>query len=252
LAPPRSAMNLPAMRMRNACALLLLACVVAAPSCALYYGTGKFLGLISPPPFDVNMQLPDDFQLSLDVKAVADPPTDYVLTFDRSGRASYDVTVRTPRRKQQAGQFEITEEQIKTLWKTVAAAKFDTLEPNYPDKGEGPDKNRGVQKYYVYAAMTEHRVEARFQANESLEAIRKVAVSMAPPGALKAADVNTALPGDAPKEFVGDMASHQFHLPDCTKLKDVPPANRQAFATQWDAVNFNLKPCPECQPMKTR
>jgi len=238
--------------MRTACALLLLACVVAAPSCALYYGTGKFLGLISPPPFDVNMQLPDDFHLSLDVKDVADPPTDYVLEFDRSGKASYDVTVRTPRRKQQAGQFEISEDQIKTLWKTVAAAKFDVLEKHYPSKGEGPDKNRGVQKYYVFAAKTEHSVEARFQANESLETIRKVAVSMTPPGALKAADVYSGAPGDTPKEYVADTASHQFHLPDCAKLKDVPPANRQLFSTHWEAVNYGFKPCPDCQPMKTR
>jgi hypothetical protein len=238
--------------MRNASLLLLLACVLAAPSCAVYYTTFKFLGLISPPKMDVNTQMPEDFHLSLDVRDVADPPTDYVLEFDRSGRASYDVTVRTPRRRQQAGQFEITEDQINTLWKTVAAAKFDSLDPRYPGKGEGPDKAKGVQKFYVVAARTEFRVEAHFQANEALETIRKAAVLMVPPENMKALAAMVGSAGDKPKEYIADMASHMFHLPDCPRIKDVPPANRQPFATQWDAVNYGFKPCPDCQPMKTR
>jgi len=237
--------------MRTACALILLACL-AAPGCAVYYTTFKFLGLISPPAFDVNKELPEDFKLSVDVRDLADPPTDYVLEFDRSGKANYNVTVRSPRRRHQEGQFEITEDQIKTLWKTVAAAKFDVLDSNYPSKGEGDDKARGVQKYYVHAYNTERRVEAHYQANDALESIRKTAVSMVPPEDMKAVAALVGVYGDKPKQFVADMATHLFHLPDCPRLKDVPPANRQAFATQWDAVNYSFQPCPDCQPMKTK
>jgi hypothetical protein len=231
---------------------MVLLCCLAAGGCSLYYGIGKGLGLISPPPFDVNKELPEDFKLSVDVRDVADPPTDYVLEFDRSGKSTYDVTVRTPRRRQQSGPFEITEEQIKALWKAVAAAKFDTLEPRYPEEGEGAEKAKGVQKYYVFADKTEHRVESHFQSNEALESIRKVAVAMVPPDAMKAVAAIMGGSGDKPKEYIADMATHQFHLPDCPRLKDVPPANRQPFATQWDAVNYGFKPCPDCQPMKTK
>jgi hypothetical protein len=236
---------------RSVCVLLLLACL-GSGGCAVYYTTAKFLGLMGSPELDASKQLPEDFHLSVDVRDVADPPTDYVLEFDRSGKASYDVTVRAPRRKQQSGEFEISEEQIKLLWKTVATVKFDKLDHRYPGKGEGPDVPRGVQKYYVYASKTDFRVESHYQANDDLELIRKTAVAMVPPDAMKAAAANALLPGDKPKEFIADMGTRFFHLPDCPKLKDIPAANRQPFATTFEALNYGFQPCPECQPTKTR
>jgi len=240
--------------MRSAFFLLLAVALLAAPSCAVYYEVGKFTGLISPPVFTAKGQMPDDFKVSIDVRDVADPPIDYVYTFGRDGKATYDVTVRSPRRREGEGQFEISEDQITALWRAVATAGFDKLDARYPKSGEGPDKPNGVQKYYVYGKGTEYRVESHFQTNAALDSIRKAVLSVVPKEIAegKRAEGAAYAGGGAPKEFVADMASKFFHRPDCPKLKDVPAANRQPFPTQWEAVNYGFKPCPECDPMRAK
>ncbi len=232
--------------MRTASFLLLLAACLAASGCTFFNSLCKMSGLCSPPVFDPNTEIPDDFAFSLDVRDVLDPPLDYVLMFSRDGKSTYDVTVRSPHRKQQSGSFEVSEDQVRGLWKAVAAAHFDKLDERYPKSGEGSDKKNGVQKYYVFAGHTERRVESHFQNNEALETIRRAASAIAPTGVMKG---DFRGQGAAPKEFVADMATHLFHLPDCPKLKDVPPANRQPFANQYDALNYGFRPCPDCQPI---
>jgi hypothetical protein len=235
--------------MRTTPLLLVALCLVAAPSCTLYYNIGKFTGLITPREFDPNKEVPEDFKLSIDIRDWVEPPTDYVLSYSRNGQAAYDITVRSPRRKHAEGAFEITEDQVRALWKAVATARFDKLDERYPDEGEGFHKKYGVQKYYVFADNTERRVSSHFQSNDALESVRRAAVGVAPAFIWEL----KANPGtsEAPKEYIADVATSLFHLPDCPRLTDVPPANRQPFATQWDAVNYKFKPCPECQPMKT-
>jgi hypothetical protein len=248
VAPAAHGLQPTGMRMRTASFLILVLACLAASGCSAYYTVCKLVGGCHAGPFDPNKEIPEDFRMSLDVHDVLDPPTDYVIQFARDGKSSYDVTVRSPRRKQQSGDFEITEDQIRGLWKAVAAAHFDKLDERYPKDGEGPDKKNGVQKFYVYADNTERRVESRFQTNEALESIRKAAVAIVPPDVMKGTFRG---PSTQPKEFVADMATHLFHLPDCPKLKDVPPANRQPFASQFDALNYGFRPCPDCQPIPT-
>lgn len=234
------------MKLRSLLGLAL--CLAAAGGCEIYHAVGKFTGVISPPKFVVRPDIPQDFTLSLEVVDADNPKTDYVLMFSRTGKASFDVRVRAPERKAHAGQFEVSEDQIQSLWKAVQEARFDELSNRYPSDGEGKDKGNGVQKFYVFADNTEHRVEADWQLVPGLEIIRKAAVGVTPPEIMNA----TGAPGRQkapPKEFVGDATTHLFHLPDCPKLKDVPPANRVAFPTSQTALDFQYTPCPECKPL---
>jgi hypothetical protein len=240
------------MRKRIASFVLLLACAVAAPGCSIYYGGAKFLGLMHSPPFVVRRDaIPEDFQLSIDVHDVAEPPIDYLLVFDRSGKATADVVVRAPRRKQQSSPFEITEDQLKSLWAAVADARFDELATRYPDDGDGADKKNGVQLFYVFADKTDRRVELHFQVNADLEKIRKAAVAVVPREVMTASGA-PGEPGARPKEFIVDATTHLIHLPTCPKLKDVPPANRRPFSSCYEALNFQNQPCPECKPQNTK
>jgi hypothetical protein len=240
------------MRSRSASLLaLLLVCLVLSSGCAVYYGVGKATGLIRPPAFVLRGPIPENFHLTVEVHDAAQPPVDFLLEFDRSGRASYDVVVRAPRRLRESREFELTEDQIVSLWKAVGAARFDELADRYPTSGDGPDRASGVATLYVRADQAERRVESHFQANPSFDGVRKAALAVLPAGALSASGAAGG-PRDAPKEYVAETTTHLFHRPECPRLKDVPPANTTRFASIWDAYNFHFRPCPDCKPDQTR
>jgi hypothetical protein len=237
------------MRLRSAPLLVLLALVLALlGGCQVFYTVTKFTGLKSARKFALTEEIPADLVLSLEVRDVANPKTNYTLIFSRSGKCSFEVQVVAPERRAHAGQFEITEDQVQSLWKAVRDARFDELETRYPDDGEGPDKGNGVQKYYVFADNTEHRVESVFQLVPALETIRKAALAVTPQEVMNA----TGAPGRKkapPKEYVGDSTTHHFHLPTCPRLKDLPPANRVTFPAVQTALDYQFTPCPECDPL---
>jgi hypothetical protein len=239
------------MRLRSALLLTLAALALGTPGCALYYGVGKFTGLISPEKFSTRTEIPQDFRMGVGVRDATDPATDFDVSFDRSGRAMYDVTVRAPRRKHVEGTFEVTEDQLRSLWKAVADARFDELEPRYPSEGSGKDLKLGVQKYYVFADNTDHKVETHFTANAALDSIRQAVRAVIPQEVITASGAPGALK-EAPKEFLADTAKRMFHRPDCTLLKDVPAEHREPFATSFDALDHGYQPCPECSPLNSR
>ena len=222
--------------------------MASAPGCTFYNNVGKFTGLISAPTLSTQREMPPDFKMGVSARDLANPPTDFIYTFERSGKATYDVTVRSPRRRHQDGEFEITEDQVVGLWKAVQESRFDELDARYPSSGDGTDKTEGVQTFYVSADGAEWKVESRYVANPTLRKLREAALSVV------RKDIQDADGADSarPKEFIADAATHLFHLPDCAQLKDVPAQQRQPFATPFDALNFNFKPCPECRPMKTK
>jgi hypothetical protein len=236
--------------MRSRSLGLAVLAVVAAllAGCGLVSGACKLTGLCAPPDFVDTGPMPPGFQLGVEVSDVADPPTDYKFVFWRSGQVSYDVLVRSPVRKHQSGNLEISDAQVNSLWKAVGDAHFKDLSERYPGSDNGKDLKNGVQKFYVLTGDAERRVESHFQSVPALEAIRKAAVAVVPKEVLMAAGTPGA-PKEAPKEFVGDTKTHRFHRPECTLLKDIPTEQRQAFASPYDALNYNFEPCPECQPI---
>lgn len=236
------------MRLRHIvlCAVVAL----AAPGCNLFYSVAKGTGLVSPPKFSARGEIPSDFRLGIEARGVADPPIDYLFAFERSGKTDYTVTVRSPRRREASGTFEVTESQIVGLWKAVVASKFDELAKRYPEAGDGRDTRRGVRVFYVLADGVDHRVESVYQAHPALDALNAAVLDIVPKEVLSARAA--AGSGDAPREYLADTATMLFHVPTCPQLKEVPAQRRQPFATWYEAVDFQFKPCPECRPTQTR
>jgi len=238
------------MTSRRLSLVLVAALAVLGAGCNVVYPVLKFVGLKSPPKFSVRKEIPQDFVFSVDTKDYSSPPTDYVIRMDRTGKVTYEIVVRTPRRREQSGTFEITEEQILSIWKAVAAAKFDELDERYPSSGEGPDKAMGVRKWYVLADGVERRVEAHYQVVPEMDPVRAAFLAVVPKDVMEAHDAMVGV--NRSGEFVGDTATHLFHLPDCPTLKDVPAQRQQRFTSQYDALNYNFQPCPDCSPLKAK
>lgn len=238
------------MTSRRLSLVLLTALAVLGAGCQVYYGIAKPLGLMSPKKFSARGEIPQDFVFSVDTRDFADPPTDYIISMERTGKVTYDVIVRTPHRREQQGTFEITEEQIVSIWKAIAAAKFDELNERYPSSGDGPDKRMGVRKWYVRADDVDRRIEAHYQIVPEMESIRAAFLAVVPKDVMDAHDAMVGV--NKSGEFVGDTATHLFHLPDCPTLKDVPAQRQQRFTSQYDALNYNFQPCPDCSPLKAK
>ncbi len=232
--------------------LLLLGLLTATPGCALYYGIGKLTGLMGPKKFSTQAQTPpEDFKLGVKVRDLIEPPTDFEIVFERTGRATYDVVVRLPRRKQLAGAFEISEDQVVGLWRVVAEQKFDEMDERYPSSGEGREPKQGTQVYYVVADGTDHRVESVSLSVPELEKIRNAILNLVPKEIMSAGGA-PGFVGAAPKEYLGDAATRLYHLPGCPQMKDVPPDRRRQYATSFQALDFGYQPCLECKPDRTR
>lgn len=238
------------MRIRWLPLFLLAVLAATLPACQVFYGIAKFTGLMSPPKFSARGEIPQDFQLSVDTKDYANPPTDYTIVLERTGKVSYDVVVRTPHRREQQGTFEVTEEQVRGLWKAVAEAKFDELDERYPSSGVGKDKAQGVRKWFVRADGVERRVEAHYQTVPAMDSIRAAFIAVVPKDIM---DAHDAMVGkNTTGEFVGDTVTHLFHLPDCPALKDVPAQRQQRLKSQYEALDYNFQPCPDCSPLKAK
>jgi len=238
------------MRFRWLPLLVLAALAAVAPGCQVYYTVVKTVGLMGPKKFSSRGEIPQDFVFGVDTKDYSNPPTDYTIRMERTGKVTYDIVVRIPRRREQEGTFEITEEQILSIWKAIAAAKFDELDQRYPSSGEGKDKEMGVRKWYVMADGVERRVEAHYQAVPEMDPVRAAFLAVVPKDVMEAHDAMVGK--NATGEFVGDTATHLFHLPDCPALKDVPEQRQQRFTSQYDALNYNFQPCPDCSPLRAK
>jgi hypothetical protein len=239
------------MRLRRLVPVLLAAAALSGAGCNVFYTVAKFTGLMSSPPLVVqNREIPQDFKLSVNTTDYANPPTDYTIVVERTGKVTYDVVVRTPRRREQEGTFEINEEQVRSLWKALGDAKFDKLDERYPSSGEGPDKAQGVRIFYVHGDGAERRVEAHYMAVPQLDIVRTAFIAVVPKDVMEAHDAMVGV--NKTGEFVGDTATHIFHLPECPDLKDVPAQRQQRFTSQYDALNYNYQPCPDCSPLKAK
>ncbi|MCE9635269.1 MAG: hypothetical protein K8T90_06125 [Planctomycetes bacterium] len=222
-------------------ALLALAALVL-PGCPAFTSVMKGIGLQSRPALVLTEAVPQDFELVMHVMDQQNPPTDYLVTYRRSGRCDYRVTVRSPKRRVNDGSFDILDGQVNSLWATVRAVNYDTLEERYPAEGEGRDRDLGVQKFSVRGDDISKEVQAHFTKVPAIEKLRALALSLMPEKALSdtgKGDVTTSV---ATQQVIGDMQTKTFYPADDARLKDVPTDRRQPFPTWFDAVNYGYAP----------
>jgi hypothetical protein len=228
-----------------------LAALAVLPGCPAFTNTMKMVGVVRPPQIELPEVAPQDFELKLHVVDQLDPPADYLITYRRDGRCDFRVTMRTSRRLEASGTFEIPDDQVVALWNSLREARYDELDPRYPDDGIGPDKVLGIQAYSVRSNDLSKEVQTHCQRVPELEKVRALALSYLPartmggggaPGTPAAAPVGTS------RQIVGDVQTRIFYPADDPRLKDVPADRRQPFPSWYDAVNFGFSPAPGFEP----
>jgi len=231
------------MRIRLASFAVLTALTLALGGCNLYYAVTKIF--TTRDVVKTEGPIPPDFFIGIEVRDVADPPVDYKIDIQRSGKAAYNVTVRQPRRRHAEGEFEVSEDQVVGLWQQLVKMKFGELDNRYPSSGDGTDVRAGAKSFRVVGGGAEMTVETSFQNHEGLEALRSAVVATVPKEFMQA---RAAGGPDGPKSFIGDTQTKMFHTPDCPLLKDLPEERRRPLATWYDALDYRFQPCPECHP----
>jgi hypothetical protein len=231
------------MRIRLASFALLAALALGGGGCGIYNGIRHLF--TTRDRVKTEGPIPSDFYIGIEVRDVADPPVDYKISIERSGKATYDVTVRQPRRRHAEGEFEVSEDQVVGLWQELVRIKFGGLDQRYPSSGDGPDVRAGAKSFRVVGGGAEMTVDSSFEIHEGLEAIRAAVVATVPKDFMQA---RAAGGPEGPKSFIGDTQTKMFHTPDCPLLKDLPDDRRRPLATWYDALDYRLQPCPDCRP----
>lgn len=49
---------------------------------------------------------------------------------------------------------------------------------------------------------------------------------------------------------IGVASTHEFHVPGCPRLKDVPVADQVRFTSKWDGLDAGYRPCDECKAVR--
>ena len=231
------------MRNRVASLALLAALAFSAGGCNAYYAITKIFS--TRDRLNPEGPVPPDFRIGIEARDVADPPVDYKLWIDRSGKATYEVTVRQPRRRHVEGEFEVSDDQVVGLWNKLVEQKFGELEERYPSSGNGTELADGAKSFRVFGNGSEATVETFYESNGALEAIRAAVVATVPKEHMQA---RVAGVQEGPKSFVGDAQTRVFHVPDCALLKDVPEDRKRPLSTWYEALDYRFQPCPECGP----
>lgn len=231
------------MRIRLASLALLAALALGTGGCNLWYGITKIF--TTRDRVQTVGPIPPDFRIGIEVRDVADPPVDYKISIERSGKATYDVTVRQPRRRHAEGEFEVSEDQVVGLWNELVKQKFGELDDHYPSSGNGTELASGAKSFRVSGNGAEMTVTTQFESNPQLEAIRAAVVATVPKENMQA---RAGGGPEGPRSFIGDTKSMVFHAPDCPLLKDVPEEQRRPLASWYDALDYRFQPCPECHP----
>ena len=234
---------------------LLLAALAALPGCPAFTNTMKMVGVVRPPKLELPEVAPQDFEFKLHVVDQLDPPADYLITYRRDGKCDFRVTTRTSRRLEANGSFEIPDSQVVALWNALREARYDELDPRYPDDGVGPDKVLGIQAYSVRANDLSKEVQTHCQKVPELEKVRALALSYMParsPADGAARGTGTPAPDvvGTSRQIVGDVQTKLFYPADDPRLKDVPADRRQPFPSWYDAVNFGFSPAPGFEPWR--
>ena len=231
------------MRNRIAPFALLAVLALSAGGCNAYYAITKIF--TTRDRVKTEGPIPPDFRIGIEVRDVADPPVDYKVWIERSGKATYDVTVRQPRRRHAEGEFEVSDDQVVGLWNELVRQKFGDLSERYPSSGNGTELAAGAKSFRVSGNDAEMTVETFYESNPQLEAIRAAVVATVPKELMQA---RAAGGPEGPRSFIGDTKAMVFHAPDCPLLKDVPEDRRRPLASWYDALDYRFQPCPDCHP----
>ncbi len=228
----------------------LLAFSLAAST--LLVGCGTLGRLFSNDEFVVPAVMPPDFFFGMQVREAMEPPIDYLVKIERSGRVNYDVTIRAPKRTAFSGEHEFSEDEIFAVFQAVQDADFAAYDDNYKAAdGAAPNRALGKRVLYVFADGLDKRVDADFVSVPGLDALQTKLVALLPP---KVFDVSMGPEIDRsnPQEFIADAATNLVHLPGCGHVEKIAPGRRKAFRTAYQAIDFGFDACLECKPLETR
>jgi hypothetical protein len=223
----------------------LLAAALAAtallPGCPSATWACKTLGLCSrdrleEPPATI----PPDFEFVLKVDNQVQPPIDYLLKIDRSGKGTYKVVWREPRREVLEGDFEIVESRMTRLWDLIREIRYPELETRYPDSGEGKDRGGGIARFMVKYLDFPQEVQCWYVQQPDLEKLRMLAISYVPETVIQRVTRDT--PTSTTGQVIGDVQTRMFYAPGSPLLKDVPENRRQVFPNWYEALNYGYQP----------
>jgi hypothetical protein len=197
--------------------------------------------------FQMPSVMPSDFVFATSAERVPEPPVDFTVQFDAAtGTARYDRTVRAPRRVQSDGSFDVTDAQLQTLFDALHAAAFADLATEYSAEPGAEEKHVGIRSFYVFAAGSEKRIEARYSTVSSLVQLLKTVYSVLPEDFL---DPEKGSGPQRPTElYLGTSETRLYHHPDCELLEDVDRAGLEKFRDRFEAADHQFHPCSTCNP----
>jgi hypothetical protein len=222
--------------------LLPLALLALVPACGIFGPSGPSLPAVMPP----------NFFLGLRVLEATDPPVDYVIKIERSGKVQYETTIRTPRRRRFDGELELVEAQIIRLYDAVLASDFADHDPEYSaEEGATDRRENGERIFYVTAGDLDKRIDVNYATLPELDALQEAIIAEMPSFVLTGDGGPGSILG-RPDAYLGDKSTHVFHHPECELAKKIDEADRDPYANEFDALNFGYHPCEICRPLETR
>jgi hypothetical protein len=221
---------------------LLLTLLALLPACAIF-GSGD-------PPLPPS--IPPNFIVGMRVLEAADPPVDYQIKIDRTGKVEYETTIRVPRRRRFDGTLQLLEADVVDLYGAVLASAFHELDQRYDaDPGDDSRRENGERVFFVEAGDLDKRVDINYMTLAALDALQEAIVAKMPDHVL----TGGGGPGNVlgrPEAFVGDRDSKVFHHPACELCEKIDASNRDSYTNEFDALNFGYHPCGVCNPLETR
>ncbi len=202
--------------------------------------------------FELPPEMPSNFVVGMRSKEGMNPPVDFLIKVDRSGKTSWQTTVRAPVRKAYSGELELNESQLIALYQATLAVEFDGLDTDYDaDPGDSDRAENGNRIFWVEAAGHEKRVNMNYVDVPRIDALHDALKALIPEYGF----TGRGGPGDnlAPTDrFVADRATKRFHHPDCELAQEIKATDRETFRDWEDALNFRYDPCPICKPMDAK
>ncbi len=202
------------------------------------------------PSFGLPPEMPSDFLVGMRSKEAKDPPVDFLIKVERSGRATWQTTVRAPERKVYSGELELTESQLVALYQATLDADYDSLSDEYAaEPGDSDRAENGNRVFWVEAAQGERRINVDYVNLPAIQVLHDALKSLIPEYALTGRG-GPAEAFDATDRFVADRTTKRFHHPNCEHVSEIKADNRETFKDWADALNFRFDPCPVCKPME--
>lgn len=211
----------------------------------LLTGCGTFSSLFGSHAFVMPQEMPSDFAFHMERQGARTPEVNYLYKFSRSGSVDYWVKSPAASARPNEGTFEVSGNQLITLYEELRTSGIGELPANGNEVGVTGDLT-----FYVFAAGQEHRlVYDKADLPPQLVRVREAAMTLVP-AKYRTADAPREGADAPPDRFVGDSKTLIFYASDDEPLKDVPPERRVFFRTAYEALDHGYYPSPETDPMK--